>query len=1026
MVSAVEAVFTAETSASETSDYNAYNSACPDLSDDQREDEDFQWEEDQFDRTFGIEDFGYGSTATDVADDLPPSQALAAIEAANIPDYPLPLETEYQMPDLDHLGEDQRQELLRLLGSYSTLFDGGEDAVGHIPGIQHRIDTGQATPVCTRQWRLPQATRQTICKQCDAMLKNGVIESSTSPWLSPVVLVKKKDGSLMFCVNYRNLNAVTTADTFPLPRIDELIDELGPSDTFTTLDARAAYWSVEVHPEDRPKTAFSDGYRLFQFRRLPFGLSTAPTTFQRTMNFVLSSVLGHHTLAYLDDVVVYSRGFSQHLKDLEETLQLLAAAGLKLNIEKCKFAATTINFLGFTISPEGVSPHQDKVAAILATPAPRTVKEVRRFLGATGFFRKHIEGYATSAAPLHLLLKKGQSWKWEKDQQQAFEELKKRLASAPVLRQPDFTQPFELHTDASSIALGAALIQRDHDGAPHAIAYYSMKLRDPATHYPAIDCEALAVVEGVRVFDSYLYGRKFLIYTDHRPLVYIFKHRTKSPRMTRYAHDLSYYDFEIRYKEGPTNYVPDLLSRQIAAIDVRELSSQELALEQRQDPALQDISSYLSDGTVPKKKPPVSLSDFEMKDGVLYRLLHLPDKIVYQLCVPERLRDSALKAAHTPPLAMHPGIHRTYENLRNMFYWPNMLRDVRQYVEHCLMCQQSRGVAQRVPMADAPLALYPLERVSLDILDLCQAPMRWALTVLDQHSRFIQIIPLRDITASRVHHAFLDHWITYFGPPRVIQTDNGRQFTSNLFAELVDMLRASHHFTIRYHPQANGLVERTNCVVKAALQSVVGDRPRDWHKYIPELRLALNSAIHRTTGEQPLYLLTGRHAYFPVGLTNDAVFGDNSAFQERLKTARRAAVMASRASHETNERAYNKRAKGTFAPEEGNLVWYKEMVPRPLGPRWLGPARISKRFGPVSFEVQHLDSGKVVRAHLNHLRPYHPPQELSYPDDNIDPDEGEEEEAPSAPDDPWVAILTTCVHDFITREPATINGDEDN
>ena len=173
-------------------------------------------------------------------------------------------------------------------------------------------------------------------------------------------------------------------------------------------------------------------------------------------------------------------------------------------------------------------------------------------------------------------MKKGQSWKWEKDQQQAFEELKRHLASAP-----DFSQPFELHTDASSITLGAALIQRDHDGALHAIAYYSRKQCNPETCYPAIDCEALVVVESVRVFDSYLYGRKFLIYTDHRPLVYIFKHRTKSARMTRYAHDLSYYDFEIRYKEGPTNYGPDLLSRQIAAIDVRELSSQELALEQR-------------------------------------------------------------------------------------------------------------------------------------------------------------------------------------------------------------------------------------------------------------------------------------------------------------------------------------------------------------------------------------------------------------------------------------------------------------
>lgn len=293
------------------------------------------------------------------------------------------------------------------------------------------------------------------------MLRAGVIEQSTSPWLSPVVLVKKTGGALRSCVDYRKLNQITIADTYPLPRIDELLDELSPTDTFTTLDARAAYRSIDVHPNDRPKTAFSDGYCLFQFCRLPFGLSTAPTTFQRTMNFVLSPVLGRHTLAYLDDIVVYSRGFERHLKDLEETLQLLMAAGLKLNAEKCTIAATSINFLGFTISPEVVAPDHEKVAAITDTPAPKTVKEVRGFLGATGFFRKYIEGYANIAAPLLLLLKKGQRWKWEEDQQQAFAKLKERLATAPILKQPDFTRPFELHTDASSLALGAVLLQRE-------------------------------------------------------------------------------------------------------------------------------------------------------------------------------------------------------------------------------------------------------------------------------------------------------------------------------------------------------------------------------------------------------------------------------------------------------------------------------------------------------------------------------------------------------------------------------------
>ncbi|XP_047469494.1 uncharacterized protein LOC125025520 [Penaeus chinensis] len=665
---------------------------------------------------------------------------------------------------------------------------------------------------------------------------------------------------------YRNLNAVTTSDTYPLPRIEELIDELGPTDTFTTLDARSAYWSIEVHPADRPKTAFSDGYRLFQFCRLPFGLSTAPTTFQRTINLVLSSVLGRHTLVYLDDIIVYSKGFSQHIRDLQETLQLLSAAGMKLNPEKCKFANTTINFLGFTISPEGVHPDRDKVSAISDTPVPCTIKEVRRFLGATGFFRKHIKGYATLAAPLHLLLKKGQHWEWGNQQHEAFIKLKEHLVSAPVLKQPDFTRPFELHTDASSIAIGAVLLQRDDDETPHAVAYYSRKLRDSETRYPAVDCEALAVVEGIRVFDSYLYGHKFLILTDHRPLVYIFKHRTKSPRMTRFAHDPSFYDFEIRYKE-----------------------------------------------------------EFELKDGVLYRLRHLPDKIIYQLCVPESLHRSALKAAHEPPLAMHPGIHRTYHNLCNMFYWPNMLCDTRQYVQHCLSCQQAHGVAQRVPMAEAPLALYPLERVSMDIMDLGQAPLRWALTIIDQHSRFTQVIPLKDITASRVHR----------------------------------------------------FLERTNRVVKAALSAVVGDHHRDWHKYIPELRLALNSAIHRSTGKQPLYLLTGRHAYFPLQKMHNR-FTVEATIKEL---------------------------------EEGQLVWYKEMVPRPLGPKWRGPTRVCKRFGPVSFEIQHLESGKVLRSHFNHLRPYHPPEELTYPDQEEPRDM---EEVPE-PDDPWIAILTTCVLDPVLK-----------
>jgi len=981
---------------------------------------DFEWEEDCFDRQYGVEDFGYDDELEVEHMELPPSIAIAACEAAELLEHGPNLD-DHPMPDLGHLEDPQRHQLTELLCRFKGLFDGGEEAVGLVPGIKHQIDTGDAKPVCIRQWRLPHSTRQVIREQCDSMLRSGVIEESTSPWMSPVVLVKKKGGALRFCVDYRGLNAVTKGDTYPLPLISELIDELGPKNIFTTLDARAAYWSVELEEEDRPKTAFSDGYRLFQFCRLPFGLSTAPTTFQRTMNVVLSSVLGRHTLAYLDDVIIYSHNFDQHLQDLDETLQLLSLAGLKLNMDKCQFAATTIDFLGFTISPDGVSPNKDKVLAISNTPPPRTVREVRRFLGATGFFRKHVPGYATLASPLHLLLKKDQAWTWGPEQQAAFETLKEKLTSAPVLRQPDFSKGFELHTDASSIALGACLMQRDDDQTPHAVAYFSRKLRDAETRYPAIDLEALAVVEGVRTFDSYLYGRRFTVYTDHRPLVYVFSRKTKSPRMTRFAHDLSFYDFSIRYKEGPTNKVPDLLSRQVAKLTITELSPESLAEEQKADPQLAEICSYLEGGNLPTKKLPLPLADFELKEGVLYRLKNLPDRIVYQLVVPVTLRNSALKASHLPPLASHPGIHRTFQNARSMFYWPNMLKDVRQYVECCEICQQSRGDRQKVPMAETPLSNFPLERVSMDIMDFGPSiPIRWALSIIDQHSRYLQIIPLRKVTAVAVHRAFLDHWVTLFGPPRVIQTDNGVQFTSNLFKELAKLMHATNHYTIRYHPQANGLIERTNRVVKSALTSLVNDRPRTWHQFVPELRLQINSAIHRTTGEQPLYMLTGRHANFQIGLTNEAVFDENVNLQARLREARQAAVKASKEARQIYGKQYNKGKKVEFQPTEGALVWYFEHRHKmgglpPLTRKWRGPARIIRRLGPVAFEIEDLETEVQFRAHLNHLKAYHPPAELSYgtsdddDDDGDNDDDGTDDPNPPNPDDPWVAVLTSLV-----------------
>ena len=442
-----------------------------------------------------------------------------------------------------------------------------------------------------------------------------------------------------------------------------------------------------------------------------------------------------------------------------------------------------------------------------------------------------------------------------------------------------------------------------------------------------------------------------------------------------------------------TTTTPDSPPPQSAKTSITDLSSEHLASEQAKDPKLADLRKYLFDGTIPQKKWPLTLAEFEVKEGVVYRLKPLGDRTLYQLVDPASLKNSALKASHLPPLASHPGVQRTFENARSMFYWTNMLNDCQTYVEHCTVCQKSRGSPQAVPMADAPLAKYPLERVSMDIFDLGPSiPVRYDLTIVDQHSRFIQLVPLRKVTAAAVHRAFLDHWLTLFGPPRVIQTDNGVQFTSNLFKELCKMIKSTHHYTIRYHPQANGLVERTNRVVKAALTSLVDERPRVWHQFVPELRLQLNSAVHRSTNEQPLFLMTGRHASFPVGQTNQITSGDNLNFQERMREARDAAVTASHKARQTYGKYYNRGKKGNFLPELGSLVWYWDHGRHtPLTGRWKGPARVITRLGPVSFEVLDVLTDVRRRAHANHLKPFKSSAELSYSSEESGDDSSDSE-----------------------------------
>ena len=351
------------------------------------------------------------------------------------------------------------------------------------------------------------------------MQEEGVIQASRSPWASPVVLVRKRDGSLRFCVDYRALNAVTKPEVFPLPQIDYLLDKLGQSKYFTTLDLKSGYRQIRVDASSREKTAFVTHRGLYEFCVMPFGIKNAPSVFQRLMQNLLLGLKKdteqEFVDAYLDDIIVFSRTFSDHLIHLQRVFECLKEAGLKLNPRKCRFCCSEVEYLGYLVTPSGFKPNIRNIEAVINFPIPTTLKELRKFLGLTSHYRRFVKGYSSLAQPLYALTRKDASYHWTAECEPAFNYLKSCLITAPVLVYPDFDRDFVLETDASILGLGAILSQVQDDGKLHPLAYASRSLSKSEKNYPVTELETLAVVWGITHFRYYLYGHQVTVYTDH-------------------------------------------------------------------------------------------------------------------------------------------------------------------------------------------------------------------------------------------------------------------------------------------------------------------------------------------------------------------------------------------------------------------------------------------------------------------------------------------------------------------------------
>lgn len=558
----------------------------------------------------------------------------------------------------------EAHQLRCLLASYRDIFDLDNRPLGQTSHVTHRINTADATPIRRRPYRVSHAERTVIQQEVEKMLRKDVIEQSSSPWASPVVLVKKKDGSWRFCVDYRHLNKITKKDVYPLPRIDDALDCLHGASYFSSIGLRSGYWQIAVDAMDREKTAFVTPDGLYQFKVMPFGLCNAPATFERMMDSLLQGFKSTTCLCYLDDVIVFSPTFETHLHRLSDILAVFRRAGLQLNSSKCHFGCRQIKILGQLVDATGVQPDPDKIRAVKDFPAPRSVKEVRSFVGLCSYFRRFVKNFAEIARPLTDLLRHDNPFSWGPEQASAFSTLVNHLTNPPILAHFDPSAPTEVHTDASGHGIGAVLVQK-HAGLERVIAYASRPLSPSERNYSITERECLALVWAVNKFRPYLYGRPFSAVTDHHALCWLASLKDPTGRLGRWALRLQEFDYSVAYKSGRLHSDADCLSRQPVdqpdTVD-NDLDSCVLALtdflniadHQRRDQSLQSIIARLT--TMPSDP---ALNAFLLRDGVLFRRNFRADGPDELLVVPEHLRSDVLHQLHDEPTAGHLGVSPT-------------------------------------------------------------------------------------------------------------------------------------------------------------------------------------------------------------------------------------------------------------------------------------------------------------------------------------------------------------------------------
>ncbi|XP_019253895.1 PREDICTED: uncharacterized protein LOC109232588 [Nicotiana attenuata] len=690
----------------------------------------------------------------------------------------------------------------------------------HIPLVEGSI------PVNSRPYRYSPIQKDVIEQITQEMLNQGIIQYSSSPYASPVVLVSKKDGSRRLCVDYRALNKLTIKDKFPIPIIEELLDELGGSTIYSKIDLRAGYHQIRMSIPDIHKTAFRTHSGHYEYLVMPFGLTDAPSSFQGMMNHIFKTYMRKFILVFFDDILVFSKSLDDHVQHLRITFELLVQHQLFAKKSKCVFATDKIEYLGHYISAAGVATDPKKIEAVQAWPTPVSLKQLRGFLGLAGYYRRFIKGYGVLSKPLTDLLKKD-SFQWSCKATEAFSKLKEAITSAPILTLPDFSIPFGVETDACSLGIGAVLMQ---NGQP--IAYLSKGLSPQHQSLSVYDKELLALVMAVSKWTQYLTGKSFTVKTDQKALKFLLEQKLHTGSQLKWITKLMQYDFIIEYKKGKENKAIDALSRlpliELAALTLSTLKSTNA-----------ELNGY----------------------SFVHEQLRRNRKLV--VGPDDQLRKDIIQLWHNSIHGGHSGIDHTYRRLAALFYWKAMREDVMTHVKQCDTCQRSKYETTSYPGLLQPLKLPSLAWSSINMDFIEGLPKSQGKSVIwvvvDRLTKYAHFIGVsHPYSASDIARLFMDHVFKLHGMPEDIVSDMDPVFTSKLWQELFSMHGVTLSTSTAYHPQSDSQTEVVNRCFETYLRCFCSDSQKDWFSYLAVAEWWYNTTFHSSIQTTPYEALYGQ------------------------------------------------------------------------------------------------------------------------------------------------------------------------